>query len=621
VAQTLAPALARAVADAPLLSPVKFEKDGNSYHAIALPGEDTQDLGALRLEATDLSVPVHGDFQISLTRSCSSFLPSADVFGKGWTLDLPRLCKQPVKIQLDENTVQTRYAYQLASPLLTYSERFSERKRVPELGGDWLVPHESQAMLGIGEMADGTIKLFFRDGRQWQFNRDGYLIAMAEPPFSVVYRRDSANHLHSIQGRYGEAKTATIALHYDTNGRLISAKGSDGRTAEYAVDSSGMLAQVSTDQGETSYRYQVGRLTDVLQNKKRVRHFEYGTNGRLLKETNADGKATVYKVISDKERAKVAVLTEGEEGRHESAEYDKAFRPVNRVFQDGTAIAWEYPASGGETTTITLPDGQKYKAARSADGRRETLRLREGGEVVVQRDEAGRVSAVFEGDAPILRQEWHPNGLLRRAVQEGVAVEPAYAKNGTLRGVVLLPPDAGPDSRCWVQLELDKRGRPARLTDSTGAEICVAFDDSGEPRELNSKRGKLGIERDEQGKVKALQTSWGYREENVFAETGRTLRTNITAGTSNASVQYNGAGQPIKVCDFDGGMTEISWHAKGTAQHRPKSVRTPGGLSLDYVYDASGRLVEVSCGESCRWQYRYDARGRLIGRTQLAIAK
>src|SRR5438270_323093 len=71
-ATALAPVLRRAVASAPALSRVTFGHNGKRYHAVALPTDSTQALGAARLQETDLGVPVQGDARISLTRSFHS---------------------------------------------------------------------------------------------------------------------------------------------------------------------------------------------------------------------------------------------------------------------------------------------------------------------------------------------------------------------------------------------------------------------------------------------------------------------------------------------------------------------------------------------------------------------
>ena len=63
----------------PNVTTATFEKNGQRYQAVALPGNDTQDVGACQLVETDLEVPVPGDTRISLTRHFHSFFQPTEV--------------------------------------------------------------------------------------------------------------------------------------------------------------------------------------------------------------------------------------------------------------------------------------------------------------------------------------------------------------------------------------------------------------------------------------------------------------------------------------------------------------------------------------------------------------
>src|SRR5207249_11256560 len=119
--------------------PVVFADNGKEFKAIALPGNDTKALGGLGLQDLDVDVPIGGK-SISLTRHYHSFSQPADLFGQGWTLDLPQLLKQRLVTARTEKESSSRSVYQLVSPLGTWNESFTEEKNVPGFKFKVLVP-------------------------------------------------------------------------------------------------------------------------------------------------------------------------------------------------------------------------------------------------------------------------------------------------------------------------------------------------------------------------------------------------------------------------------------------------------------------------------------------------
>jgi RHS repeat-associated protein len=620
-AQALAAELEGA-APAPLFQAVRVGEGKAACQAVALPGNDTLALGGNSLVETDLVVPVRGAVELRLSRHFHSFFRPGGALGPAWTLDLPRL--EPVRRAEVVGTKKlVRTFYQLTSPLESVGAIFRRTGKIPQVKGEVLLADGAPDLLALVSVKDDelgpALLLLFQDGRRWYFNDAGELIARKEAPLTVRYHRDKRGRLSQIAATCG-SRRASIDLDYDDSGRLRRARGSNGAEATYSYAGDGLLAQVDGKPGGVSYEYKDGLVSEVRRGKL-VRRFFYDVGGRLLEESS-DGQKVVYRSEPGRNAVRaVAVGVDGKEGKAEAVEYDPSYRPLRRTLVNGTRQEWKYRQGAVEVTT-TLPDGRRYSLARSADGRRETWRLPEGGEVAVQRDGAGRVAAVLAGDRPMLRQEWHPNGLLRKAVKESVALEPDYTADGMLRGLTLTPPGARPDDRRWLRLELDAQGRPAGVTDSTGAKVGVAYDESGAPREWNTGRGKVTVERraveHRPGEsVRVFNTSWGYREESIFAtKGGQVLRTNITTEKSTASVEYD-AGRLAKVHHFDGGVTAIAWHGEGAAKDRPRSVLTPARLALGFTYDAGGRVVEARCGAAHRWQYRRDGKGRLIGLTLL----
>lgn len=622
-ANKLAPKLWKKVMNAPVLSPVSFNKDGKQYHAVALPGNDTRDLGACRLIETDLEVPVQRGSRIVITRKFNSFFQPRDVLGSGWTFDFPRLEMQPEPVRRSNGKTEYKTGYQLTSPLNTYSESFRQVKFVPEMNGKLLVPGRHGIFLGMAEKNHDKIGfptkvLVFRDGRRWHFDDSGNLVAQIQDPLTVIYRRNEANRIRRIEGWYGKELRADIQLHYDKHGNLTSARGSNNKEVsyKYQYSSPGVLTQVKGPEAEAEYEYKNGLVTAVATNGKDVRRFEYDDNGRLLSEQQADGTKITYAVSSGSEGAKKITASTNKNKRPESVEYDAAFRPLNRIFENGTQVQWQYDQSDAVTATIKQTQGEQHIVTRSADGGQMTWRLPEGRTYSTKYDKAGRMTAFWESDKLIMEQKWAQTGQLASAWYENVVFHPEYREDGVCKGVLVTPPGKGPQFSRWLHIEYDEIGHPQEISDYTGSNTKIGYDQTGRLGVMVTNRGKVRLTHDPEGRVKTIETSWDYNQSNNYdPKTGDLLEAKFTIGKEEAAIRFE-QGRLSKVKQFDGGETDISYYGKGIHKGLMKQVRTPNDLLLRYEYDRNKRIAGVNCGGEYRLDFGYDGKGRLCRLSQ-----
>lgn len=619
VAEDLLPVMLPAIAAVPTLSPVSCEKDGKPYQAVALPGSNTRDVGACRLEEVDMVVPVQAGTELRLVRVFHSFFQPNDVLGNGWTFDLPRLQRQYLPVERTGDQAKYKTVHQLTSPLATWSEVFSKVAHVPEVDAHLQVPEGSPEMLGLADTKDDKIGqatqvLAFRDGRRWHFDDAGDLAAWTDGPLTVIYRHDQGRRIRRIEGWYGDHLRADIRLQHDSLGRLISARGSNDQTAEFLYDDAGRLTKTVRAQGISQYKYQQGLLTGLARNGKIVREFEYDERGRLLRDRYTGGSETVYQVRPSAEGVEITSATEdlrNRQKRSASAQYDPALRPLSRVFEDGTQIQWRYGPGGEVEATITSPDGRQISANRSADVGRIAWRLPEGAAYSAQFDKAGRISEVRQDDRLVVQQQWHPAGPLALALYETVALHPEYDKQQAPTGLVVTPPEKGPEFSQWLHVGYDELGRPAKVTDYSGSEIQIGYDKTGELAALASKRGGIAVEREASGQVKTVKTSWGYRQTCTYQPKTRELEElKVAVGESEAVTQFE-HGQPARVRQFDGGQYTITYYDQGAHQGLPKQISTPDKAALTYQYDSAGRPAVLQCDDVYRQEFTYDPKGRL----------
>jgi YD repeat-containing protein len=617
-AEALAPALWQAVDRAPALSPVAFAKDGQSYKAVALPGEDTQEFGPCLLDETDLSVPVPGSAPLRMTRFYHSFFTPRGELGSSWSLDLPRLYRQERRIPGSGKTVHIQYAFQLTSPLGTVAEFFNEQKEVPEIKRTLAVPRSSRHMLGVMATADKKNILYFRDGGRWEFNEAGYLIAEINPDSRVLYHRDAAQRLVRIEGGWGQAR-AEIVLTYDAQNRLHTARGSNGESVTYQYDSAGRLLHAAGPAGPPlSYRYKELRVAAVLEGRKVVRRFEYSPTGRLRKEWQEDGRAVAYRVKTGPRGTTIAAESKGK--AIDAAEYDADYRPLRRVLEDGTRLQWKYSKGGTAEISVRLPDGERCGVVRSADGRQETWQLPGGARLKAEYDEAGRMTRMDHDGRPVLRQTYHPTGRLATLEMETTVFRPRYNRDGAIIGVsVAKPAKPGEPNYSWLEYRFDEQGRLTSIDDYSGSRITVAYNRSGKPKAWSGARGKTEVRRDKQGRVQTVETSWGYREERSYDARGQLKTVAINQGQKREVLEYQ-QGRLTAVRQFDGGEVAFAYRDSKTRGKRLSEMRVPNGLVVKYGYQKD-RLSTIQCGKKFRLDYVYDDQGRLTGIAQAPVSQ
>lgn len=667
----------RKIAAKPLFSPVSFSEKGVSYGAVALPGADTLQVGANILQHTDLSIPVSKDNAFQLTRRFNSFHDPHGVFGRGWTLDLPRLESQKKPVSRKDNRVLTQTVYQLNSPLGSWSERFSKIQSVPEVNGKLMVPAKSGEMLGLADshnrlIGQKTKELIFRDGRSWHFDKQGYLVARSESPLLVVYQRDKKHRISAIKSwhigkkrssghtatssnpdallkfTYDGERVQTINGHSPVNGKSSSVK------AHYFYNRLGQLILIIGSGGKTEYTYNKknGMVTSVVFNGKNRLRYKYNAQGQLREETLADGRTITYKTVSTSYGTKVVAKEAGTNKILATAKYDANYRAISQTFDKGIAIAKntktkkvkEIAKSSADSlpplqtfddgskiarnkkdqlleTVITQPNGDEYTITERNDGRHSTVKTPSGEIYKVDFDTEGRVTRAQLEDGPTIEQKWHSNGLLRSVISDTQAVLPKYTKDKKLSSVTITTPEQArsPNPNQYVEVNYDPDGRIKQIEDDSGSQVRVKYNKSGQPSVMRSQRGTVSVGYDNKERVTQIGTTWGYSQKNDYDKKSGDL--------SMIRLQQQYRDQPTesvlieltengisKVRNLDGGETQFSYFQKGSHKGLLKTIRTPGEMPLAYRYDDSDRLTRIDIGDRSTGAYRVNYDYDLKGR-------
>ena len=614
-AERLLPVVSQKMAAVPTLTPAVVSVNKQTYQAVALPGEDTSDLGANQLLETDLVVPVQRGSTITLQREFNSFFQPSDVLGHGWTLNMPYLKKirRPVIRTGDESLFQE--SFQLLSPLGSYEESFREIRYVPEVNGKIMVPQKTELILGLADTKETEIgittkAMIFRDGRQWHFDAAGYLVAQIEKPSMVIYRRDGSHRIARIEGWYGKDLRSDIRIDYDKQGRLISAKGSNKDKVEYSYDALGQLSSVKADGRKIEYGYAHGLVTSVRLNGNEVRGYAYDRQGRLLEESQPVNMKRTY---SYNDRQVTATVNR----TSDISEYNSSMRPVKRQYSDGTLVQWQYPGNDRIETTITSPNGERHQVITTADGRHTAWRMPDGEEWSEDYDAAGRVVAIKEADRTVMQQQWYPNGLAAATLFEEFALRPHYSEDNILENMLITPPGNQQEFKEWLEIAYDGQGNPCKIADYTGAVTSIGYDKDGLPVSYSSDQGNIQMERDAEGRVKTIETSWGIKQKYGYDDkTGMVKEIKLVSGREKAGIEFE-QGRPVSMKLFNGGEYRIDYYDSGSRQL--KEVNTPNDVGMQYWYDQKGRLATIHCNGTYALKFTYDDKGRLTSLAQVPL--
>ncbi|MCD4782007.1 MAG: hypothetical protein K8S27_15895 [Candidatus Omnitrophica bacterium] len=627
----------------PVLTSVSFQHKGKKYDAVSIPGSNTINIGANIMFHTDLEIDAAQSTGIALTRQFNSFYDPRSVFGRGWTLDLPKLdtLRQPVSHTEEGSTYKT--VFELSSPLNSWSARFSEVKIVPEYNREMFVPNDTQDMVGLfdtkNEITGAPVReLVFRDGKRCQFDEDGYFIGRFDQKSMVAYTRDKKHNIVSIKSwssnkfaAGNKTPDAELQLTYDeaiNRVRLITAHFLNNKTpdkAYYFYNENGQLDRVIASGGNKKYTYRNGLISGYSKNDEPKTSFEYNEQGQIVKEHRADGVKVAYKRTTTTYGTKVAAINPETDQAIETVEYDADFQPLRQIFEDGSNVAWKKTNKTLETT-ITQSNGDYAVMTDSAENRRRTIKTSADVSYTSEYDQAGRLVKSHREEGPTLEQKWDSKGQLRSSISDDHGLLPQYNGEGHLTGLIVTPPDQARTQqvREYVKTDYNDRGMITKISDDSGAETQIEYDQSGFPVVLRSQRGMVTFDRDSKGRIQEVETTWGDREKYDYDQQTGNLR-KITLQQhgqgqplEEASIEMDKNGQLSKVILSDGATTEFGYFQKGKQEGLLKKVQTPNQLALSYDYDASSRLTDIAIGAdqgppAYRIKYNYDSRGRMTG--------
>jgi RHS repeat-associated protein len=565
-------------------------------------------LGNFRLAFTDLSIPVSG-VPITITRSYDSLnAATSGDFGYGWRLDIAEAQLQtsvaPTGIEADGiyNAFQQGTRVYVTLPGGKREGFTFTPTLAPGLAGSFLGIYNPSFTPDAGvtdQLTVPTASLMANADGTFAAYADGLAYNPADSAFAGYYVVTTKDGLaYQIDGNTGQILKVTdangntltitasgilssagpqVTFTRDPQGRITAITDPAGKQILYTYDAAGDLTAVTDRTGNTTqFVYgaaQAHYLTQVIDplGNTGIRT-DYDAQGRLVTETDADGKSIQlsYDPTQSTETVK-----------------DQLGNPTTYVYDSQGNIVKEVDALGG-VTTRTFDANNNMLSETDPLGRTTSYTYDSSGNTLSETDPTGQTTlytyqsiqfhtALGVALAPFTVQVATSDPL-------GNTTTNAYDASGNL----LSTTDALGHGTTFTYAG---SGNPASLTDANGNTTAFTYDGAG----------RLLTQTDASGRV----TTYAYDANGNQIQETTTLTTPTGVRTLVTKTEYDANGRVTKVTDAEGNVTQTQYDAAG---NRVASIDALGHKT-QYAYDDRGELIKTTYPDGTTTQTEYDAAG------------
>lgn len=453
-----------------------------------------------------------------------------------------------------------------------------------------------EGLLTTRTTADGATESWTYDGEGNTLTHTDQLGATSTfeyTDFDLLTARttpDGARHTftHDAELRLVEVTNPqglTWSYQHDAAGRLIAETDFDRRTLRYTHDAAGQLTSRTNGLGERiGYRYDLlGNLTtkDVA---GAATSYAYDPLGRLIAATGPD--AALTRTLDPLGRP----LTETVDGRTLSSTYDALGRRTTRTTPSGTVSSWTHDARGnplalttaghtvsfdrdaaGRETTRHLTDTVTLTSGYDALGRRASLRVTAGPDVLQHRDYR------YRADGHLTGIDDRQTGTRRFDLDPAGRVTAVHAANWTERYAY---DDAGNLTDAEWPTRDDSALGPRGYT---GTRITTA----GRIRYTHDAQGRVTTRRHTtlSGRTDTWHYTWGP-EDRLTAVT--------TPDGTQWHYRYDPFGRRIAKQRADAPeWTHFTWDGPTLAEQTAHSPTLPGPYTLTWDHDGLHPLTQT----------------------------
>ncbi|WAM28258.1 RHS repeat-associated core domain-containing protein [Myxococcus sp. NMCA1] len=448
--------------------------------------------------------------------------------------------------------------------------------------------------------------LSFRDGRRWTFNHAHRLERMTDRNGNVVtLTRQSgiSGPITRVTGPSGRYVEFTNGMGTQT-GLALQAKDHTGRTVAYVYDPQGRLTHVTDATGAVrKYTYNTSNYMETVVDAedRLVVQNEYGTKGRISKQTLADGSTYeftfVMSMIAQCLPNGPCNVREGDQVNVADIK-DRSGQTRRVTFYSGYVIYDVYPLGTPEQRTtsfeLDLSNGRR-KAVIDPLGRRTEYTHDSWGNVTKVTRLAGTPQAVST------QYTYTPTHQLK-TVQDALGHITTYqydARNNVSRIEDAMGRTLAYTHDSLGRLLTVKVGIDAPLTYThEGPDLIAVTNGAGQMTEFSH---------DALGRLIARRSPGGYVDRYAYDGRDRLLRYTDARGQS-VEFAYDDSGRMVSSKDARGHLTQYVYNSMGLLAEQ----MDPLGRTEAYGYDSAGRPSTYRDRKGQVRGWAYDSAGRLV---------
>lgn len=414
----------------------------------------------------------------------------------------------------------------------------------------------------------------------------------------------------------------TLIRTYDANGNVLSRTDAKGGSDTLARDGRGYFTEITPPSGDTMHfgfngTGELLTATDAAGNRVNIVE---DAAGNVLRVEDPAGGVTQHFYDSRNLRTR----TVDPSGREIRFQYDALERRTHIVFEDGGTTETTYDAVGralseidpdGNVTTYEYDDAGRNTAVTDALGNRTEFSYDAVGNIRSRLDARGNRTDYTYDDLDRLIAIDYPNGtseefaydavgnLLTETDRLGRIKSYTYDESDNIKSVI--ETDGGTTTYTYDEnnnriSQADAKGQITRFVyDSNDRLIEKRYPDGSNEQYVYDAGGRI---------ARTILPDGKYIDASRDGS-GRTLTHDLN-GESSESFTYDDSGRLIDATNLWGTL-DYTYDADG----RIEEIRSEGGNAVRYAYDSAGNRTSIStqlAGEAERVTgYAYDALNRL----------
>lgn len=451
-------------------------------------------------------------------------------------------------------------------------------------------------------MKDGTEYGFQSDvpnQLKWVQDRYGNVLQLA-------YNGGLVDQMISPSGRF-------ITLNYDSSNRVSSAVDNTGRTVSYVYNAAGGLATVTyPDKTTEQYTYDSNKRMLTMQDRRGNTAVtnQYDTNGRVVKQTQADSTFYQFAYTTDSNNNVTATTITDPNSNQEQVAFDPVSHyPASDTYAYGTPLA--------ETTTYVREASGLVDSATDALGRTTTFTHDALGNVTQLTRLAGTSSAVsyqftYTSDYNQLASATDPlghtttlgytNGCLT-SVADALGHSAVIVCNAA--GQVTSIQDALGNTTTFGYQGYDLQS----VTDALGRTLSYTVDVLGRRTATRDPIGNVTLGQYDTND-RLAQITDGLNQTTAVSYDGNGNLLNVTLPSGAViTTSYDNRNRPVTRTDALQQNESWTYDARGDVL----SYTDRTGQATQYSYDALNRRTLISYADGSGIQASYDTGNRLTG--------